>query len=229
VVRIKICGVTTVDDALFAAKCGVEAVGLNFYSLSPRCISISQAGEIYRELPPQTCTVGVFVDKTIDSVRLTARTVHLHGIQTYDLPAEADFVPWMYIPAFRVKSTADLDRIQSYVKRAVAHKHTLSAVLIDSFVPGEMGGTGHKAPWELLAGFDPGVPVILAGGLTPENVADAIRLVRPWGVDVASGVESSPGKKDLGKMKAFVQAVRSVAVESASTSDLFGCGLHDPF
>jgi phosphoribosylanthranilate isomerase len=86
-----------------------------------------------------------------------------------------------------------------------------AAVLLDSFVPGEMGGTGHRAPWHLLAGFDPGVPVILAGGLTPENVAEAIRVVRPWGVDVASGVESAPGVKDPGKVAAFVAAVRAAS------------------
>ncbi|MGL6094989.1 MAG: phosphoribosylanthranilate isomerase, partial [Fimbriiglobus sp.] len=88
-----------------------------------------------------------------------------------------------------------------------------AAVLLDSFVAGEMGGTGHVAPWHLLAGFDPGVPVILAGGLTPDNVAAAVRLVRPWGVDVASGVETAPGRKDAGKVRAFVAAVTAAAAE----------------
>jgi phosphoribosylanthranilate isomerase len=104
-----------------------------------------------------------------------------------------------------VKDAADLDAVRRFVAACRP-----AAVLIDSFVPGEMGGTGHRAPWHLLAGFAPGVPVILAGGLTPDNAADAIRLVRPWGVDVASGVDSSPGKKDPGRVRAFVQAARSV-------------------
>jgi phosphoribosylanthranilate isomerase len=88
-----------------------------------------------------------------------------------------------------------------------------AGILVDAFVEGQMGGTGHRPPWDLLAGFDPGAPLVLAGGLTPENVAGAIRLVRPWGVDVASGVESAPGRKDPGKVRAFVAAARAAAAE----------------
>jgi phosphoribosylanthranilate isomerase len=119
------------------------------------------------------------------------------------MPPPGTLSPYAYIPAFRVKDAADLDHIRQFVVAC-----NPAAVLVDSFVAGEMGGTGHKAPWVLLVGFDPGVPLILAGGLTPDNVADAIRLVKPWGVDVASGVESSPGRKDPAKVRAFVRAVR---------------------
>jgi phosphoribosylanthranilate isomerase len=137
-------------------------------------------------------------------VTATAVEVGVRAVQTYsDQPPTFDFAPSAHTPAFRVKDAADLDHIKQFVAACRP-----SAVLIDSFVAGEMGGTGHRAPWELLVGFDPGVPLILAGGLTPDNVADAIRLVRPWGVDVASGVESAPGVKDHGKLRAFVHAAR---------------------
>ncbi len=228
-IRIKICGVTTPAEAVFAAECGAEAVGLNFYSRSPRCLSTERATAIVRELPPATSAVGVFVDHSVESLRDVAQAVGLHGVQTYDLPPESDFAPYRSIPAFRVKSADDLERIQDYIATAIARGYTPSAILIDSYIAGEMGGTGHKAPWDLLAGFDPGLPMILAGGLTPENVADAIRLVRPWGVDVASGVESAPGRKDLGKVRAFVQAVRSVAVEMDGRPNVFSCEKHGPF
>ncbi len=130
----------------------------------------------------------------------------LRGVQTYDddPPAEDPF-PFAHVPAFRVQDAAGLDRIRKFVETATAVGRRPSAVLIDSHVEGQMGGTGRKAPWELLAGFDPGVPLILAGGLTPENVGEAVTLVRPWGVDVASGVESAPGRKDPGKVARIVK------------------------
>jgi phosphoribosylanthranilate isomerase len=107
-----------------------------------------------------------------------------------------------------VKDTAGLDHVRRFIDAAREAGRLPSAVLIDSHVAGQMGGTGHTAPWELLAGFDPGVPVILAGGLTPENVAEAIAVVRPWGVDVASGVESAPGRKSPEKVARFIQKAR---------------------
>jgi phosphoribosylanthranilate isomerase len=125
-------------------------------------------------------------------------------VQTYsDQPPSFDLAPSAHVTAFRVKDAADLDHIKQFVAGCRP-----AAVLVDSFVADSMGGTGHRAPWELLVGFDPGVPLILAGGLTPDNVADAVRLVRPWGVDVASGVESAPGVKDHAKLRAFVHAAR---------------------
>lgn len=204
-VRIKICGVTTPADAAAVAELGVEAVGLNFYPKSPRCVSPDQARELVRHLGPFAAPVGVFVTPDWQWVAATAAEVGLRAVQTYsDQPPAAGFEPSAHIPAFRVKDAADLDHIKRYVAACRP-----AAVLLDSFVAGEMGGTGHRAPWELLVGFAPGVPLILAGGLTPDNVADAIRLVRPWGVDVASGVESAPGVKDPGRLRAFVQAVKA--------------------
>jgi phosphoribosylanthranilate isomerase len=204
--RIKICGLTTPADAELLAELGVEAVGLNFYPQSPRCVSPSQARELVRHLGPFLAPVGVFVSDDWPHIQHTASETGLRAVQTYsDSPPPAPLSPFAHVPAFRVKSAADLNHIRQFVTACQP-----SAVLVDSFVAGEMGGTGHKAPWELLVHFDPGVPLILAGGLTPDNVADAIRLVKPWGVDVASGVEASPGVKDAAKVRAFVAAVRGV-------------------
>ena len=127
----------------------------------------------------------------------------LNVVQTYTEPDEP-YDTVKHLAAFRVRNIVDLDAIHDFVK--AFHP---AAVLVDAHVEGAMGGTGHVVPWELLEGFDPGVPLILAGGLTSENVAEAIRRVKPWGVDVASGVESSPGRKDPDKVRRFIDAVRS--------------------
>ena len=208
-VRVKICGVTTPADAVFAADCGADALGLNFYPKSPRFLTESAARAILAELTPFVAPVGVYVDVPFMEAFERDHWLGLRALQIYSndpehLPAAG--VP-CFIPAFRIRDAGDLLEVRNIVA-----SFRPAAVLLDSFVAGEMGGTGHRAPWELLAGFNPGVPVILAGGLTPDNVAEAIRLVRPWGVDVASGVESSPGVKDAGKVRAFVHNARSVSL-----------------
>ena len=211
-VRVKICGVTTPADAVFAADCGADALGLNFYLKSPRFLTHDATVAILDELTPFVAAVGVYVGKSVLEAMDAAYAFGLRAAQVYSEFAEdvpGGGMPG-YIPAFRVKDASDLDAIRAFVN---VKSCRCAAVLIDSFVAGEMGGTGHRAPWELLAGFDPGVPVILAGGLTPDNVAEAIRLVRPWGVDVASGVESSPGVKDAGKVRAFVQNAQAAGRE----------------
>ncbi|MBX9622276.1 MAG: phosphoribosylanthranilate isomerase [Gemmataceae bacterium] len=206
-VRVKICGVTTPADARHAAECGADAVGLNFYPKSPRYLTPQQAAAIVRDLPPFTAPVGVFVGQPLRQVCAIAYQLGLRSVQTYDeAPPEDDPFPFAHVPAFRVKDAAGLDLIRRFVAAATERGRPPAAVLVDSYVEGEMGGTGHKAPWHLLAGFDPGVPLVLAGGLTPENVAEAITFVRPWGVDVASGVEFAPGRKDPAKVAAFIRA-----------------------
>lgn len=208
-VRVKICGVTTPADARHAAEAGADAVGLNFYPQSPRFLTPAAAAAIVRDLPPFTAAVGVFVGMPLRQACAVAFQLGLRGVQTYDdRPPDDDAFPFAHVPAFRVADAAQLDGIRRYVEAARAAGRPPAAVLIDSFVPGQMGGTGHVAPWHLLAGFDPGVPLILAGGLTPENVGAAVAAVRPWGVDVASGVESAPGRKDQDKVARFVRAVR---------------------
>jgi len=208
--RIKICGVTTAEDARFAAEAGADALGLNFYPKSPRFLDPRRAAEVLRSLPPFTAPVGVFVGVPMRQVCAIAYQLGLRGVQTYDdQPPAEDAFPFAHIPAFRVKDRESLEAIRLFVEACKAANRTPSAVLVDSFVLGEMGGTGHRAPWEILVGFDPGVPLILAGGLTPDNVTEAVRTVRPWGVDVASGVEESPGRKDQFKMRRFIESVRN--------------------
>ncbi|HEY2787678.1 MAG TPA: phosphoribosylanthranilate isomerase [Fimbriiglobus sp.] len=202
--RIKICGVRTPADAAMVAAAGADAVGINFFPKSPRYIDPRAAAEIVRALPPFTAPVGVFVGMPLRQATALAFQLGLRAIQTYDRPPGEDPFPFAHVPAFRVKDATSLAMIRSFI---AARKP--AAVLVDAYVEGAVGGTGILAPWDLLAGFDPGVPLILAGGLTPENVAAAVRTVRPWGVDVASGVESAPGMKDPGKIRAFVAAVRA--------------------
>lgn len=224
-VRIKICGVTTLDDALRVADLGVEAIGFNFYAKSRRYLPPDEAAAIAEALPQSVACVGVFVNATVEHIREVAQQVGLRAVQTYDLPLEADFSPFASIPAYRIKTSKHLKTTRGDLAAARQSGHSPPAVLLDSYVRGEMGGTGHTAPWDLIANFDPGLPVILAGGLKPDNVAAAIDSVRPWGVDVASGVESSPGCKDLDKVKSFVRAVRAAAVGREVWEDVFGCEL----
>lgn len=200
-IAIKFCGVTAPEDAVAAIEAGADFIGLNFSVQSVRCISLERARVIIGAVPDFHNFTGVFVEQTSDEVDSIRRELDLAHRQTYSTPWSAGS-----IAAFRVRSADDIAQIRALLATSAAPM----AVLIDSYVAGAMGGTGHKAPWELLAGQDFGVPLILAGGLTPDNVADAIRLVKPWGVDVASGIESSPGRKDAGKMRAFVAAVRDV-------------------
>jgi phosphoribosylanthranilate isomerase len=205
--RVKICGVTTPDDARMAAEAGADAVGLNFYPPSPRYLSPHLAASVVRSLSAFVAPIGVFVNVPLRQACAISFQLGLRGIQTVDdRPQTEDAFPFAHIPAFRVKDKDDLPAIREF-----AEKCKPAAVLIDSHVPGQMGGTGVTAPWQLLAGFVPGVPLILAGGLTPDNVAEAIRVVKPWGVDVASGVESSPGVKDPSKVRDFLSAVRSAS------------------
>lgn len=217
--RIKICGVTSPRDAIFALDCGADAIGLNYYPKSPRFVTDERAEAIVRELPPLGATVGVFVDTPDATVFAMARRFGLHAVQTYSAePPDLPFFPIAHIPAFRVREATELDAIREFVQHARLANRPPAAVLVDSFVTGEMGGTGHMAPWELIADSLFDVPLILAGGLTPENVAEAIRVVQPWGVDVASGVEAAPGRKDPGKVRAFMQAVRAADAASSPIS-----------
>lgn len=214
-VRVKICGVTTEVDARQAALLGADALGLNFYEGSPRCIGASTAQAILQELPPFVSAVGVFVDapmrqvfEHVQSLRRIS-TIQWHG-KNREL---SDCFPYHLIAAFPVRDAASLPTIQRYLDACRAVGRMPSALLLDGHAPGQHGGTGQTAPWHLLASFRPGVPIILAGGLTADNVAEAIRIVRPYGVDVASGVESAPGRKDADKMRRFLNNAREAAAK----------------
>jgi phosphoribosylanthranilate isomerase len=197
-IRVKICGITNVEDALQAAACGADALGLVFYEKSPRCLSPEVARQIIAELPPFVTAVGLFVNETPERIRQVAGFCGLDIIQLHgdEGPADCDYAPRRVVKALRVKEAASLDSHAAYA---------VSALLLDAWVAGTYGGTGERFNWELAAGVARQRPVILAGGLTAENVAAAVRTVRPYGVDVSSGVEAAPGKKDPAKVEAFIR------------------------
>jgi phosphoribosylanthranilate isomerase len=211
--RIKICGVTNTNDAVSAAELGADAVGLNFFPRSKRYIDEASAATILRELPVFIQPVAVFVNLRLQQAvqfvgRLAGlRTVQLHGDE-HDIGSASGY---RFIHAFQVEKQDDLVGITDYLDRCRPESALPAAILVDSRVVGQYGGTGRQAPWDLLAGFRLSVPLILAGGLTPENVAEAIRIVRPYAVDVASGVESAPGRKDEEKMRCFIANAREAA------------------
>jgi phosphoribosylanthranilate isomerase len=202
-VRVKICGVTNLEDALLAAELGAHAIGLNFYSESPRCVSPFTAAEIVRQLPPFVSTVGVFVNwdaapvsALAAALRLSA--VQLHGDESPELVAEIA-KKISVVKAFRVGQGTALPLFSKY--------KSASAYLLDAGVTDKFGGTGQQTDWTRAAAAAKSHCIVLAGGLTPENVAQAIQTVRPYAVDVASGVESKPGKKDPAKLRAFFAEV----------------------
>jgi phosphoribosylanthranilate isomerase len=216
--RVKICGVTDETDALLAASLGADAVGLNFYPKSPRFVPPPAAARIVRALPPFVEPVALFVNETLEEMFAAARrlgalrTLQWHGERPEVCPEPA----FRFIPAFQVGDAAGLERVQRYLDACRGADALPAAVLIDGHAAGQYGGTGQPAPWRLLADFRPGVPLILAGGLTPENVAEAVRLVAPYGVDVAGGVEQCPGRKDAEKIKRFVDTAREAAARQPS-------------
>lgn len=209
-VRIKICGITTPEDAIAAAQFGADAIGLNFYPRSPRYVTEAQAAEILRALPPFVEPIGLYVNEALEHVqraalRLGIRTVQIHGDHS-ELPPAG---PVRFIPAFGIRDEADLERMNAHVERLQGVDGCPVTVLVDAHVPGMYGGTGKTAPWQLLASPDPRRRLILAGGLTPNNVAEAIHTVGPYAVDVASGVETEPGRKDPELMRRFIQIARA--------------------
>ena len=202
--RIKICGITNPEDALAAVKAGADALGFVFYGESPRYISPENAGPIIATLPPFVTAVGLFVNE--EPARINKITeqcgidlVQLHGEES---PEECNRINRRVIKAFRVKDFDSLDRMPDY---------KVSACLLDAWSPAAHGGTGRTFNWEIAAHAALSHRIILAGGLTPDNVASAIRAVRPYAVDVSSGVETAPGKKDHEKLTQFIQIARSTA------------------
>ncbi len=203
VVRSKICGITRVEDALLAAEAGADAIGLVFYAKSPRAVDVRRAREIVAALPPFVTTVGLFVDMPrgelsgiLDAVPLDL--LQFHGDET---PADCAGYQRPYIKALRVRPGEDIAaRCAGYPQAA--------GILLDTFVPGVPGGTGEAFDWSQVP-ENPGCPIVLAGGLTPDNVAEAIRQVRPWAVDVSGGVEAGKGIKDAARVRAFLAAVRA--------------------
>ncbi|WP_330925208.1 phosphoribosylanthranilate isomerase [Candidatus Sororendozoicomonas aggregata] len=199
--RIKICGITSVTDALVATASGVDAVGLVFYPKSPRCVTVEQAADIAQAMPPFTTLVGLFVNATERTIQQVLDHVPLGVLQFHGDESETQCNRWSrpYIKVFRVRAGLP-------VAEMVAPYASASGFLLDSYTPGVPGGTGEAFDWGLIPD-NLGKPVILAGGLHAGNVRLAIETVQPYGVDVSSGVEAHPGHKDSGKIKAFIKAV----------------------
>ena len=202
--QVKICGVTNVADALMAAEAGADLIGLNFYEKSPRYISLATAAEISRALSPFVLRVGVFVNPEAEQVMEAIAACGLNLLQFHG-DEDSDFCTQfglMSVKALRVRDAESLQKLESF---------NTDAFLLDAYSKSGLGGTGEKFNWELAVEAQKfGKPIFLAGGLTPENVADAVQQVRPFAVDVSSGVESAPGKKDAAKVRAFIAAVKSV-------------------
>jgi phosphoribosylanthranilate isomerase len=201
-VNVKICGLTTVNDAQAAVQAGADAVGLMFYAGSPRHVSMEAAQEIARSLPSSVIRVGVFVDPDPSDVFAAVQLCGLNLLQFHGAEASEFCQQFgvMTMKAFRMRNAESLVDLASF---------SADAFLLDSHVPDKLGGTGETFNWDLAVEAKKfGRPIFLAGGLTPENVADAIRAVQPFGVDVSSGVEISPGRKDPEKIRAFIAAAR---------------------
>jgi len=202
-VRVKICGITSAEDALAAVDAGADALGFMFVEASPRRVTHEQAAGILRELPPFVARVGVFVNPSADTVRTAIAgtgidTLQFHGEET---PQFCRQFGLRVIKAFRVRDPASLKPLADFRSEAW---------LLDSFVEGKHGGTGAVFNWNLAAqAVKQGGRVILAGGLTPENAAEAVRRVRPYALDVSSGVELAPGRKDAAKVRAFIDAAKA--------------------
>jgi phosphoribosylanthranilate isomerase len=200
-IKIKICGITNLEDALAAAAAGADALGFNFYKKSPRCIEPSKAAEIIEQLPPFIVPVGVFVNEREDKLREILASTGIQAVQFHgdESPEFCQRFGGRVIKAFQVKDKESLKNMAHY---------RVGAFLLDSYKDGVRGGTGVTFDWHLAVVAKTFGKVILAGGLTPENVAEAVKLVQPYGVDVAGGVEKEKGIKDHAKLRKFIAEVR---------------------
>ena len=199
--RVKICGITNIADARHASACGADALGFVFYPGSPRFVDPDQVRRIIAELPPLITTVGLFVNEPPARIREVVEycglnTVQLHGNEE---PDQCSYPPCRVIKALRLKEGMDDNVFSAY---------RVSALLLDAYVPDKYGGTGQCCDWKRSAEIALRHRVILAGGLNPENVAEAVRRVHPYGVDVSSGVEKLPGQKDPEKVSMFIRMAR---------------------
>lgn len=206
--KAKICGITNEEDATWAVNLGAHFIGLNFHSESPRKVSVDLAARIAKKVPPFVPLVGVFVNQTPAEIVKIAQKVGLGGIQLHgdqtpdDCRAIAGQLESFVMRAFRIGGEADLEPLAAF-------KEVCKYFLLDARVEGQPGGTGQTFPWDLAARAKSfGVPIFLAGGLTPENVEAAVEAAQPFAVDVASGVEKSPKRKDYDKMKKFLEVVK---------------------
>ena len=200
--KIKICGITNMEDAQVAADFGADALGFIFYKESKRYVDPQVAMSIISSLPPFITTVGVFVNQELDEISQIKETtgiqvVQLHGDET---PEFVSSIPFNAIKAIRVKDKSDLDKVAQYAGQAI---------LFDTYSDKEYGGTGESFDWSILNDMSSTKKIVLSGGLNPENILEAVKIVGPYAVDVSSGVEDKPGKKDHTKIKRFIEAIKN--------------------
>ncbi len=218
--KVKICGITNLEDAQAAVEAGADLLGFIFYPKSPRYVELETVIAIIDRLNTQYATrntqyVGVFVDEPVNRVReiLDKCRLDLAQLHGSEPPAEVRMLQPRAYKAIRPKQRGDAEAAVATYASVMDISPDRPAFLIDSYHPWYFGGTGETTDWIAAKVLAWRFPILLAGGLTPENVADAIRLVEPWGVDVSSGVEAEPGKKDHDKVRAFIEAARSVTVK----------------
>lgn len=202
-IRIKICGITRPDDGAAAARLGADAIGLVFYPASPRAVTITQARAVVESIPPLMTVVGLFVDPEPAFVEEVLCSVPLGLLQFHgdERPEDCRRYRRPYLKAVRMRDGVDVEQVMRDFNDA-------SGVLLDSYQPGTQGGTGNRFDWARVPSART-KPIVLAGGLTPDNIEEAIREVRPTAVDVSGGVEAAKGIKDLAKMAAFIRGVRN--------------------
>jgi phosphoribosylanthranilate isomerase len=205
--RVKICGITRLEDARLAIELGAAALGFNFHEKSPRCLAPAEAWKILRKLPALVSTVGVFVNWDSASVIALAKSLRLSALQLHgDESAATTAECARHFPVIKAFRTESKFHLMQFKAHNAAASFLLDAATSEAKSE-KYGGTGRLADWKIAKRAAAKYPILLAGGLTPENIAEAIRTVRPYAVDVASGVESSPGKKDPGKLRAFLAEV----------------------
>ena len=208
--KVKICGITNVDDAKAAADAGADALGFMFYPPSPRNLTIDAAAKIAHHISPFVLRVGVFVDPDPDVVLSAISACGLNLLQFHgeESPEFCQQFGVMTMKAFRIRDSESLESLPQY---------RTDAYLLDSYVAGRQGGTGEQFNWDLaIEAKKHCKPIFLAGGLTPANVADAVAKVQPYGLDVSSGVELSPGRKAHHRIQAFIRAARNAAAQISS-------------
>jgi phosphoribosylanthranilate isomerase len=203
-VKIKICGITNIEDAIAAIEYGADALGFVFHHRSPRVVTPETAKTIISRIPPFITTVGVFVNEDRTKVEKIARETGLDIIQLHGSePPESCHMSKKVIKAIRVKELTDLEPLKRY---------QVSAFLLDTYSPHAIGGTGLIFNWDIAVEARKFGPIILAGGLTPDNVEEAVRWVQPYGIDVSSGVEGDrKGRKDRNKLKLFIETARDAS------------------
>lgn len=204
-IRIKICGITNARDAMLAVSSGADAIGINFYKGSSRHVPVSEAAPIVAAVRGRATPVGVFVNELPEKIEEICKLLHIEVVQLsgHEPPVVASRLKFQRIKAIHIRDGKEMNLHRNY---------PCDMFLLDASVPGEFGGTGKALDWTRIATMKPGKPWLLAGGLNPGNVAEAISITHPDGVDVASGVEAAPGKKDPNMLKSFIKNAKDAFV-----------------